>query len=212
MTGMRMRRTLVAFLSIAGLAGICSPAVSAKQSPTPDITGTWVLNLAKSKPDPRLQITSEVLVITYSGREVRLSHLTNGVPRTRTYIVDGKWRSAALPSSWSKSWAKGSNSLKAKWKKSGLDILRVFFASAKWDDASGGYSYDYDNMSLPVPGGFPVTADYYYHYTEHFAPSTDGKTLTEKTEADWESKSFLYVFEKQEPQGDSPKSAGAGKP
>lgn len=210
-----MRRTLGAFLLSVGLAGLFGQAASAKQSPPPDLTGTWVLDLSKSKPDSRLKIASETLVVTYSGQQVQLSYLTNGLPRTRTYIVDGKWRTTALPSSWSKSWAKGTNSLRVKWKKSGLDILRVFLASAKWDGAEpyGTYTYDYDNFSQPLPGGFPTTADYYYHYSERFGVSADGATLTQEVQRDWESKKYVYVFEKQksEPHGDGSKKTEAGK-
>jgi hypothetical protein len=62
----------------------------AQNSIAPDISGTWKLNLEKSKPLKAAKIQSETITITRSGTTIQMRHVTNGQESNQTYIADGK--------------------------------------------------------------------------------------------------------------------------
>jgi hypothetical protein len=71
------------------LARLAVPTFAAQPTTTPDISGTWKLNLAKSKMAKSMKIESETVVVTSSGSIVEFRFTTNGKPKTYTYSVDG---------------------------------------------------------------------------------------------------------------------------
>ena len=81
-------------LSIALGAAFSSPAL-AQTAATPDLSGTWKLNLAKSKLDKHETITSETLVITSADSYVEFRHTIDGKDYPQRYITDGKERPIA---------------------------------------------------------------------------------------------------------------------
>lgn len=82
-------RNVVLILSLAvALAG----PLFAKSSAPPDISGTWLLNLNKSKLAKNADIHSETLVIECSGSTITMRDNVDGKLSVRTYFVDGKER------------------------------------------------------------------------------------------------------------------------
>jgi len=181
---MNILRLFLAFVALAAFAAIFHAPVSAQQSSeNPDITGTWKLDLAKSKPDKRFPITSQTLVISASGPSLKFDYTTDGKPLSFTYVIDGKEHITPMPApppppdGASKQppnpmFKNAQNIEKAQWKKGALEITV---------------------MSQMGPLGYQVTSVF---LSEHWTLSSDGKTLTEKTGSDFDS-SHLYVFEKQ---------------
>lgn len=162
---MKTSKLLVTLLVILGSIAIIGSAVA--QNATPDITGTWALDLAKSKPDKRFPIKEQTIVITYTNQTIQFAYTTDGKPLPLSYIVDGKERTMPNPM-----FPKSDNFIKAEWKKSALDIVTI--------SRMGPMAYSVDSVFL----------------SQHWTLSPDGKTLTEKTGSDFDS-SHLYVYQKQ---------------
>jgi len=83
-------------LRIALLAAVCvgfssSLPCAGQIAATPDLSGTWVLNLQKSKMPKSMTIESEKVVVVRMGSIVEFHFTTNGKrAKTYTYSVDGK--------------------------------------------------------------------------------------------------------------------------
>ncbi|HXX43323.1 MAG TPA: hypothetical protein VEJ38_01245 [Candidatus Acidoferrales bacterium] len=175
-------RSSLAFVALVALTVVFAGALSAQESSPADLVGTWVLNLTKSKPDKRFPITSQTLVITYSGQTIQFDYTTDGKPLSFTYIVDGKEHTTPMPApppppNGTKQppnpmFRDAQNIEKAQWKKGALEITV---------------------LSQMGPTGYSVTSTF---LSEHWTLSSDGKTLTEKTGSDFDS-SHLYVFDRQ---------------
>jgi len=97
-------------LSIALSAALCSTAL-AQTTAHPDFSGTWKLNLAKSKP-PNSKIKSEIITITTDGDQIQFHH--SGEPKDRLHIFTpdgeehpvGVWTETDPPSFVKTSWDK----------------------------------------------------------------------------------------------------------
>jgi len=109
-----MHRLLLSIALGAALAGT-APAQTAT---TPDFSGTWKLNLAKSKLDKHNTIASETITITSKDATIEFHYTTDGKERTETYTADGKERATAEVKG-------GENVAKATWKKSALVIEEI---------------------------------------------------------------------------------------
>lgn len=130
-------------------------AVFAKPSPRPDISGTWVLNIDKSKLAKGTDIHSETLAIACSESTITIRDDVDGKVSTRTYLADGKDHPFAEVRG-------GQDFVKASWKKSTL-VIQV----------SG--RLETPNSSLD---GSEV-----WHTEDRWSVSADGRVLTEKSEA-----------------------------
>jgi len=162
---MEISKLIVSLLIVLGVAGIAGRARA--QNAAPDFTGTWALDLTKSKPDKRFPIKEQTIVITYTNQTIQFAYTTDGKPLPLSYVVDGKERTMPNPM-----FPKSDNFIKAEWKKSALDIVTV--------SRMGPLGYNVDSVFL----------------SQHWTLSPDGKTLTEKTGSDFDS-GHLYVYEKQ---------------
>ena len=80
-----LRRCLLAVL----VAALALPLL-AQNSATPDLSGTWVFNPAKSKLAKKVKIDSETLVIKCAGNSIHIATASNGKEETEMYVVDGK--------------------------------------------------------------------------------------------------------------------------
>jgi len=78
------------FVSISLALALAASAI-AQNPAAPDLSGKWVLNLAKSQMKGR-NIHSEVIAIKYSGFKIKMSFTTDGKQSTEEYIADGKKR------------------------------------------------------------------------------------------------------------------------
>lgn len=72
------------------LVFLCNVALSAQDTSKPDLSGTWKLNLQKSKLSKTSHIDSEILVIKCSGLAIEMSYTTDGKESKHSYIADGK--------------------------------------------------------------------------------------------------------------------------
>ncbi len=98
------------------LLTVCNGStLSAQDTTTPDLSGTWKLNLPKSKLPKTSNIHIEVLVIKCSGLSIEMSYATDGKESRHLYIVDGKERTLQEVQG-------GEVVEKARWKKGVLTI------------------------------------------------------------------------------------------
>jgi hypothetical protein len=110
-----MRRLL---LTLALGATLCSIAAAQTADPTkpPDLSGTWELNLAKSKLDKHNKIKSQTITITTSGDTIQFHYATHPKDLLYTYVADGKERPLGI-------WTENEDSsVKATWENSVLVI------------------------------------------------------------------------------------------
>lgn len=156
-----------ALLAIASLGLILSLPSAAQDTDPSILSGTWVLNLAKSKIDKRFPITSQTLVITYSAPTIQFQYTTDGKVLPIAFTVDGKdhlFPNPAFPNA--------QTVLRASWKKSTLST---------------------DNRSRMGSPGNQITS---IVLEEHWTVSADGRVLTKKTSSEMDS-DHLYIFDKQ---------------
>ena len=105
-------KNLVLFLLLVFLGkGI----LSAQDASPPDLSGTWKLNLQKSKLPRTKNIQSEVLVIKCSGLSIEMSYATDGKESEHSYIADGKERTLREVQG-------GEVAVKARWKRGVLVV------------------------------------------------------------------------------------------
>jgi len=88
-------------------------AALAQNSAPPDLSGTWVLNLAKSKVPKHATIGSETLVIKCAGDSIEIASSSGGKQSLEMFVADGKERTKDTGSG-------GQIYSKAQWKKSVL--------------------------------------------------------------------------------------------
>ena len=116
-----MRRLL---LTLALGAALCS-IVAAQTATTPDLSGTWKLNLAKSKLDKRNKIKSQTITITTSGDTIQFHYATDSKDLLYTYVGDGKERPLGI-------WTENEDSTaKATWENSVLVIETTIRSGAQ---------------------------------------------------------------------------------
>lgn len=140
----------------------------AQKSPPPDITGTWVLNIAKSKLPKGADIHSEKIVITVSGSDVVMKFTIDGEQSTHMYVANGKERVFAE--------LKGSEVVdKAYWKKS------AFITEE---------SVRMKTPDLPDINNYEVL-----HFKEWWKLSADGRLLTQESEGS--TGRTVSVYDKQ---------------
>jgi hypothetical protein len=96
-------------LAIALSAALIAPIFAQSQA-LPDISGKWVLNIAKSKLAKGAKTGSEMLVITSSASNVTMRFNVDGKESIQAYATDGKEHVAA-------EFQGGQNLVKAYWKK-----------------------------------------------------------------------------------------------
>jgi hypothetical protein len=75
-------------ISIVLAATLAAPAVPQKPKP-PDLSGTWKLNLSKSKPRENSKLDWGTLVIHCDGRTIHIQSESNIGNSTVDYTVDG---------------------------------------------------------------------------------------------------------------------------
>jgi hypothetical protein len=85
---MKTKNLVLAFL----LLSIGTVVLRAQKSTPADLSGTWKLNLEKSKLPKGTKIQSQTLVITTSGVSIQIHYSTDGRESIETYITDGKER------------------------------------------------------------------------------------------------------------------------
>jgi len=159
-----MRRLLP---TIAFVLVLAMPAATQK-SAAPDLSGTWVLNLSKSKEINRAVVLSEKLVVTCSGLNVTMHFTTDGRNVTNSYVADGKEHLYAQGHG-------GAVPITAYWKKSSL----IVEYPVRWKSAD---SPDDDAGEVS-------------HVVNRWTLSADGHTLTDESEG-FDMKT-VRVYDKQ---------------
>jgi hypothetical protein len=161
---MTARSTFLSVLLLAALASI----VLGQVSRAPDLSGTWKLNLQKSKLLKGSTLGDESLVIKQDGQRLEFDYNSNGKSSAEVYVTDKKDKVIReIPAAGSRIVAK------AYWKSAALVTeTRIDF-----------------KMSSPV-GAYEMM-----HTKDSWALSDDGLTLTDKSSSD--RGESLLVFEKQ---------------
>jgi hypothetical protein len=89
-------------------APICAQTLA-----TPDISGTWVLDMAKSKPAKKVVPDAETVVIKCAGASIEMAFFSGGDQSLEMFVVDGKEHTQETGGG-------GQLYSKAQWKKSVL--------------------------------------------------------------------------------------------
>jgi hypothetical protein len=101
-------------LAIAGLAFLLAVPTQAQSEPAhPDLSGTWDLDIAKSKFPKKFSPDAETVVITCGATSVEITVSARGMQDMETFIPDGKLRILNTGSG-------GPVKSRAQWKKSVL--------------------------------------------------------------------------------------------
>ena len=159
-----MRRLLP---TIAVVMALGAPILG-RDLTVPDISGTWVLNLTKSKLAKGTNVHSETVVITSSESNIVMHFNTDGNESTHAYIADGKERVFAKVQG-------GEDLVKAYWKKSTL-VIETF-------------------ARLKMPNMPAVDGSEAWHLKARWTLSGDGRVLTDEVEG-FDAKT-VSVYDKQ---------------
>jgi hypothetical protein len=135
----------------------------AQRPVTPDLSGTWKLNLEKSKLPKGSKIQSETLIIDCPGPAIQMHYTTDGKAWSQTYTADGKER------------------------KVGESPGGEIFAKARWK-ASILVVESYARLKLPEQS--QLNGSEIFRYTDRWILSGDGRTL--KVEADATKQVSVY--------------------
>jgi hypothetical protein len=142
------------FLLSLSLVLVLPDAAFAKPPAPPDISGTWALNVSKSKLVEGNAIRSETVSISCSGSKIVMRDNVDGKQSAMTYYADGKEHPFAEVEG-------GEDLMKAHWKKSVLLIETI--ARVKTQNSA------LDGTEL-------------WHLQDEWSVSADGRVLTEKSE------------------------------
>jgi hypothetical protein len=94
---MAMRMKVICFMIAALTAAIATP----KPSTVPDLSGIWILDLAKSDLDPAGKARPAIMEIAHEGRHLSVLELVRGADGTsliqQHYTLDGHKNAVASP-------------------------------------------------------------------------------------------------------------------
>ena len=144
----------------------------AQTATVPDLSGTWVLDAAKSKLPAYVHIGSQKIAITCSGKAIRLQFTTDRRKSTVTYIPDGKDHSQLG--------LDGETHSKVQWKDSVLTV-ESSVNQLENEPTSGGPG-QYSGRQMPSSPGYnnyqPMVAGASPTKQELWSLSPDGRVLT----------------------------------
>ena len=117
------------------------------QNSMPDFSGTWRLNLEKSKLPKGTKVQSQTIAITRSGESIQMRYTTDGKESTEAYTADGKERTVNENQG-------GKVVVKAKWKGPTLLIERIARLSLPSDPLFNGSEviHDKERWKLSADG------------------------------------------------------------
>jgi hypothetical protein len=150
------------FVTISLAIGLATLA-SAQNPPTPDFSGTWTLNLAKSKLVKGSPLISETIVIVCSGQTMQFHYTTTRRDYTYTFITDGQEHPVAQ-------YQDGAEIAKAAWKKEGTVIALVV-----------------KSKSSNMPAFLETTGG-----KDTWTISSDGRVLTDKVSSEYGGEVSVY--------------------
>jgi hypothetical protein len=79
-------------LLVVAVAIVLAAPLLAQKPANPDISGKWVLNLAKSKLEKGRNMQSETLFISSTGSKIEMTFTIKGTETKFEYVADGKER------------------------------------------------------------------------------------------------------------------------
>jgi hypothetical protein len=169
-TTLQLRKTCVGILLFSFGSVLCA------QNNSPDLSGAWQLNIAKSKAannsNKRLPLKPATLLIACKANTVQMVYTSgNGVIK-KTYTTDGKEQEISRG-------AGGRTLSKAHWKKGVLII-----------ETSG---------QIGTPGSL-IPGTELIHDTERWSLSPDGNTLTHEED----NPRIVYIFDRSSAEAASP--------
>jgi len=125
------------------------------QNSTPDFSGTWRLNLEKSKLPKGTKVQSQTIAITCSGESIQMRYTTDGKESIEAYTADGKEKTVNENQG-------GKVVVRAKWKGPVLTIER--------------------SARLKLPSDPLFNGSEVIHDKERWKLSADGRSLTVELE------------------------------
>ena len=135
-------------LLILALGTAFGSFVFAQTASTPDLSGTWKLNLAKSKVSKKNANRSEFITITTSGDMIQFHYAADPKDRMYTYTPDGKQHPLLI-------WAENDDSsVTATWKGSVL-VIETTIRTSKYEviHSIDRWSLSNDGRTLMVDPG-----------------------------------------------------------
>lgn len=143
------RRLTRCIIFMATVFTVASLAV-AQQPTTPDLSGTWVLNPAKSKVPKKVSLDPETLVIKCAGNSIAIAISFGGKQELDTFVADGKDHAQDVGSG-------GQVYSKAQWKKS---VLFTEMGGRVTGHGIGSYDFLTDKQRWSVsPDGLVLTRE-----------------------------------------------------
>lgn len=165
-------------LVILGAAILLAASAFAQESTPPDLTGTWTLNLTKSKAAKGQTLHAARVEIESGGSDVSITETIDGKDTTNAYFTDGKATPIARVRG-------GQIMAKAYWKKSKLVIETFGVQSAPNPSAAPAIP-----RTVEAPSADSAT---YTNSVERWSVSPDGSTLTRE----FENPKQTFVYDKQ---------------
>ena len=142
-----LRRFVFAVLLVA----LALPLLAQNLSP-PDLSGTWVLSLTKSKPAKKAVIHAETIVIKCAGSSIHFAFSSDGKESDEMYVTDGKDHAQKVTPG-------GELYSRAEWKRSVL----ITKTGAR--------------LTMPAADGYEIISD-----NQHWSLSADGRSLLRELE------------------------------
>jgi hypothetical protein len=144
------RRPLQFILLAAAVFSVVSFGALAQDATTPDLSGTWVLNPAKSKVPKKVALDPETLVIKYAGNGIEIATSSGGKQSLVMFVVDGKEHTKDTGSG-------GQLYSKAQWKKA---VLFTEMGGRVTGNGIGAFDFLTDKQRWSVsPDGLVLTRE-----------------------------------------------------
>jgi hypothetical protein len=145
-----MLRRLAQFSIFAATVFTVASLAVAQQPTTPDLSGTWVLNPAKSKVPKKVSLDPETVVIKCAGNSIAIAISSGGEQELDTFVADGKDHAQDVGSG-------GQLYSKAQWKKS---VLFTEMGARVTGHGIGSYDFLTDKERWSVsPDGLVLTRE-----------------------------------------------------
>jgi hypothetical protein len=171
------RATMTAgMLAFIGLAVLLAASTPAQDSDAPNLSGTWTLNVAKSKARKGTTLRSQTVDVSCSATHVVITETFDDKERTLVYLTDGR----AAPIAQVRG---GKIIAKAYWKKSTL-VIETFGVRTSPDSRPPG-----SRAQEPLAPD-PETE---MHTIQRWTLSADGKVLTR----DFDDAKQVFVYDLQ---------------
>jgi len=180
------RPAIVSLLSLATVLALL-PAASAQNPPAhPDLSGTWILDVAKSRVPKTVSLVAQTVVISCSDKTVEFRFAIKGQDSIETYTTDGKDHSYRSQ--------QGEFDSRAQWKQS---VLVTKFSFSAYENRAPKYVVRAGTLRNASPGReFPNGQNDANYAEQRWSLSQDGRVLS-RVWVNYGFSELVYVYNKR---------------